>query len=101
MSVMPKGTFAWNPTCAIGSTAPIFSAYGAGAGSTTAANMANYIIPICSGVNSSSIAQAYVVNSYYCELFFAVLNSKYFTSTFTEMCKNFQDANIMFTINSF
>jgi hypothetical protein len=101
MSVMPKGTFVWNPTCATNSATTIFSTYGAGTAGTTAINMPNYIIPICSGITVGGIAQAYVTNCYYCDLFFTVLNCKYFASTFTEMCKNFQDANIMFTINSF
>jgi hypothetical protein len=101
MSVMPKGTFVWNPTCATNSATTIFSTYGAGTAGTTAINMPNYIIPICSGITVGGIAQAYVTNCYYCDLFFTVLNCKYFASTFAEMCKNFQDANIMFTINSF
>lgn len=100
MSVMPKGTLAWNPTLLIGSAQVPFSTYGVGAGSNNATCMPNYIIPICSGVTAGNIAQAYVANSYYCDLFFTVLNCKYFASTFAEMCKNLHDANIMFTINS-
>ena len=100
MSVMPKGTLAWNPTLLIGSTQVPFSTYGAGTAGSTAINMPNYIIPICSGVTAGGVAQAYVANSYYCDLFFTVLNSKYFASQFCEMCKNLHDANIMFTINS-
>jgi hypothetical protein len=100
MTVMPKGTFAWNPSLATGSTASIFSTYGNGSVNQAGANMPNFIVPICSGVTSAGIAQAYVVNSVYCDLFFTVLNCKYLTSTFSEMCENFHDANIMFTIYS-
>jgi hypothetical protein len=101
MSVMPKGTFAWNPTLAVGSTQAAFSAYGAGTAGTIASNVATFIVPICSGVTVGGVAQAYVANSVYCDLYFSILNSKYFASTFAEMCRNFHDANIMFSINSF
>jgi len=100
MSVMPKGTFAWNATLATGSNQTTFSAYGVATAGSTAALMPNYIIPICSGVTNGGVAQAYVANSCYCDLFFTILNCKYFASEFSGLCKNFHDANIMFTINS-
>lgn len=91
ISVMPKASFCWCSTTS-SSITPF--------GTTLSGVLPIFAIPICSGINTASTPQALTLNGNYCSLFFILLNSKGYVTTFADLVKTNHDANIMFTVHS-